>query len=237
MKKLLVAVSLMATCAVAQAQLTGNVGMTSDYRFRGISQSQNAVALQGGVDYTHKSGVYAGNWNSTVSNRVYADSTGLESDLYAGYKMEVVKGVRLDVGSYNYIYSQAANRFSSNSNTNELYVGVESGPFTVKYSRAISDYFGLDNSKGTQYLQADANLPVNKTLTLNGHIGRTLVHNYSNRDYTDVKLGGTVNVSGFDLGAHYYTNLKQGNQVKTLNTVDGQQLYKNTVVVSVSHAF
>jgi uncharacterized protein (TIGR02001 family) len=237
MKKLLVVLALMATASVAQAQVSGNAGLVSDYRFRGISQSQNALALQGGANYTHGSGVYVGNQNSTVSNRVYNDSTGLEMDVYGGYKMEVAKGLKLDVGSYNYVYSQAGNKFGSNANTNELYVGVESGAFAVKYSRAISDYFGLANSKGTQYLQADANVPVTKLITANAHIGRTLVHNYSNRDYTDVKLGGTVNVQGFLVGAHYYTNLKKGAQVEALNTVDGQQLFKNTVVVSVSHAF
>jgi uncharacterized protein (TIGR02001 family) len=237
MKQILAALLLATTGVVAQAQTTGNVGVTSDYRFRGISQTQNAMALQGGVDYVNKSGLYVGNWNSTVSNRVYTDSTGLEMDLYGGYKMDIAKGFKLDVGSYNYVYSQAGNKFNSNSNTNELYVGVENGPFAVKYSRAISDYFGLTNSKGTQYLPADANVPVTKLITANAHIGRTLVHNYSNRDYTDVKLGGTVNVEGFLVGAHYYTNLKKGSQVEALNTTDGQQLFKNTVVVSVSRSF
>lgn len=236
MKKALMTLTLLAATS-AQAQLTSNVGVTSDYRFRGMSQTQNGLALQGGVDYAHKSGIYAGNWNSTVSNRVYGDSTGLEMDFYAGYKTQLVPGLKLDLGSYNYVYSQAANKFGSNSNTNEVYVGLESGLISVRYNRSISDYFGLANSKGTQYLQANANVPLNKVLNLDAHVGRTLVHGHSNRDHTDVKLGGTLNVQGFLFGAHYHTNLQQGGQVKALNTVDGQQLYKNALVVSVSRLF
>ena len=56
MKKTLLAV-LLTMSGLAQADVTGNLGLTTDYRFRGISQTQNSVALQGGVDYSHASGV------------------------------------------------------------------------------------------------------------------------------------------------------------------------------------
>ena len=55
MKKIIFA--LLFVSGIAQAQVTGNVGVTSDYRFRGISQTQNSQALQGGIDYSHTSGV------------------------------------------------------------------------------------------------------------------------------------------------------------------------------------
>jgi uncharacterized protein (TIGR02001 family) len=74
-----------------QAQLTGNLGLTSDYRFRGVSQTQNAPAVQGGIDYAHSSGLYIGNWNSSVSSQVYTAGAGVENDLYAGYKKEVLQ--------------------------------------------------------------------------------------------------------------------------------------------------
>lgn len=237
MKKLFAALALVTISAAAQAQLTTNVGATSDYRFRGVSQTQNGVALQGGVDYAHKSGFYVGNWNSTVSSQVYTDSTGLEMDVYGGVKFEVVKGVKLDVGTYNYLYSQAGNRFGSSSNTNEVYVGVEYGPATIKYSRAISDYFGLANSSGTQYVHAAVNLPVTKTITANASVGRTLVANYTDRDYTDIRVGGTVNVDGFLVGAHWHTNTGEGRNFRRLNTVNGQELFKDALVVSVSRQF
>ena len=237
MKKLFAALALVAVSSAAQAQLTTNLGATTDYRFRGVSQTQNGVALQGGIDYAHKSGFYVGNWNSTVSSQVYTDSTGLEMDVYAGVKFEVVKGVKLDIGSYNYIYSQSSNQFNSASNTNEVYVGAEIGVLSAKYSRSISDYFGLANSSGTQYVQAAVNLPVTNTITANAQVGRTMVANYNDRDYTDVRVGATVNVSGFLVGAHWYTNLGEGRNFRALNTVAGQQLYKDAVVVSVSRQF
>jgi len=98
MKKIIFA--LLFVSGIAQAQVTGNVGVTSDYRFRGISQTQNSQALQGGIDYS-KSGFYVGNWNSSVSSLLYTDSIGLENDVYAGFKKEIYKGVTIDVGSYN----------------------------------------------------------------------------------------------------------------------------------------
>ena len=48
--------------------LTGNVGLFSSYRFRGIDQTYGKPALQGGFDYSHSSGVYLGNWNSNVNS-------------------------------------------------------------------------------------------------------------------------------------------------------------------------
>jgi len=72
MKKSLLILALL-SAGLVQAQVTTNLGATSDYRFRGISQTQNAPAIQGGIDYAHKSGVYIGNWNSSVSSQLYTN--------------------------------------------------------------------------------------------------------------------------------------------------------------------
>ena len=237
MKKLFLALLMAVGFASAHAEVTGNLGLTSDYRFRGISQSQNAPAVQGGIDYTHASGFYVGNWNSNVSSLMYTDSTGLESDLYAGFKKEVVKGVTVDVGTYNYFYSQAANKFSSNANTHEVYLGVAAGPMSVKYSRSLGDYFGATNSKGSQYLQADLAYPITKKLTADEHYGRNIVANHANSGYDDVKVGATYDLVGYKVGAHYFTNRGLSTAAMTANTISGQQLYKDAVVVSVSKLF
>lgn len=237
MKKLVLAVLMLVGFGVAQAQVTGNIGATSDYRFRGISQTQKSMALQGGIDYANKSGFYAGNWNSNVSDKMYTDSTGLESDVYAGFKKEVVKGVTVDVGSYNYFYSQAANKFSSDSNTHEAYISAATGPVTLKYSRSLSNYFGTNNSKGSQYIQAEFNMPIAAKLTANAHYGRTMVANHSSSGYDDVKVGATYNLAGYDIGAHYYTNRGLNAATKTANTISGQKLYADAVVFSVAKSF
>lgn len=236
MKKLLIA-ALLLVSATAQAQVTGNVSVTSDYRFRGISQTQKASALQGGLDYSHKSGAYVGNWNSNVSSASYTDSAGLEHDLYGGFKKEIAKGLVLDVGTYNYIFNRTNSKFDSNANTHELYLGLASGPFSIKASQSISDYFGLANSSGTRYLEANMNYPVVKDVTLDAHVGRTMYANHSNLNYTDYRLGGTVQVAGVGVGVHYVGNAQYGSGAKAANTLNGMQLYKEAVLVTVSKSF
>jgi uncharacterized protein (TIGR02001 family) len=238
MKKTLLMLLMLVSTSVLADGLSGNAGMVSDYRFRGMSQTQNSRAIQGGVEYGMK-GFYVGNWNSSVSTELYTNGSGLESDIYGGYKLEVVKGVTVDVGSYNYFYQRAATATNKKYDTNELYAGLTAGPIGVKYTRSISDYFGVANSVGSQYFQADANVPVPgiANVTLNGHVGRTKVNSHDALNYTDYKLGATYSLKGWDLGAHYYTNKAMGSGVVAANTVDGQHLYKNAVVLSVAKAF
>ena len=116
MKKIFLALLLAVGFTTAHAQLTANVGLTSDYRFRGVSQSNNGAAVQGGVDYAHSSGLYLGNWNSSVSTALYPNSSGAQSDLYAGWKKDVYKGLTVDVGSYNYFYLGKDNSTDSRFN-------------------------------------------------------------------------------------------------------------------------
>jgi uncharacterized protein (TIGR02001 family) len=238
MKKVLFMVLLMISGSVFADGLTGNAGLVSDYRFRGISQTQNARAIQGGVEYGLK-GAYIGNWNSSVSSDLYTKGAGMESDLYGGYKLEVVKGVTVDVGSYNYYYQRAATATNKKFDTNELYAGLTAGPIGVKYNRSISDYFGIANSVGSQYYQADANVPVPfvSGLTANAHVGRTKVAGNDSLNYTDYKVGATYGYKGWDVGAHYFTNKAFGSNVIAANTVDNQKLYKNAVVLSVAKSF
>jgi uncharacterized protein (TIGR02001 family) len=71
--------------AQAASPITGNMSLVSDYRFRGLTQTFEEPALQGGFDYAHPSGIYIGNWNSSISDNFYAGSP-LEMDFYGGYK-------------------------------------------------------------------------------------------------------------------------------------------------------
>ena len=242
MKKLFLAL-LMAVgfaSAHAQAQVTGNLGLTSDYRFRGISQSQNAPAVQGGVDYAHSSGLYVGNWNSSVSSDVYTNGSGVESDLYAGFKKDIYNGLTIDVGSYNYFYPRATNGTSTNFDTNELFVGLGYGPVSVKYSQSLSNYFGTANSKNSQYFQADVAQPlpyISKNLSLLAHAGRTEVNNNSSLNYTDYNVGLGYDLQGWQMAVKYYTNTGTTSTFQTANTVNSQQLYKDATVFSVSKSF
>jgi uncharacterized protein (TIGR02001 family) len=245
MKKLLIALALSAGfVASAQAQLTGNLGLTSDYRFRGVSQTQNAPAVQGGIDYAHKSGLYIGNWNSSVSSEVYTNGSGVESDLYAGFKKEIFKGISIDIGSYNYFYPRATTsaRTGSNFDTYEAYVGLSHGDhISAKYSQTLGNgYFGTANARGTNYTQVDGKLPVPviKKLAVVAHYGRTNVANSGANDYNDINAGVVYSLPrDFDVSVKYYTNSGMSQAFQTANTVNGQKLYKNAVVVGLTKTF
>src|SRR5687768_17557552 len=82
--------------------VAGNATLATDYRFRGLTQTFEEPAFQGGVDYTHSSGFYAGNWNSNISDTFYAGAP-LEMDFYAGYKPSF-GAITGDVGVLYYYY-------------------------------------------------------------------------------------------------------------------------------------
>jgi uncharacterized protein (TIGR02001 family) len=243
MKKLLLALLMAAGVTVAQAEVTGNLGLTSDYRFRGISQSQNAPAVQGGIDYNHSSGFYIGNWNSSVRSQVYTQGSGVESDLYAGWKKDIYKGLTLDVGSYNYFYPRAKTTGTgSNFDTYEAFVGLGYGPVSAKYSRTIGNgYFGTANAQGTQYYQADVAYPLTalglSKASFLAHAGHTNVANNNSSDYSDYNVGLGYDLQGWNIAAKYYTNTSMTSSFQTANTVSGQKLYKNAGVLSVSKSF
>ena len=234
MKKLLTALLIVA--GVAQAEITTNLGATSDYRYRGISQTQNAPAIQGGIDYTNKNGFYAGNWNSSVSSLVYTNGAGIETDLYAGYKKEI-KGITLDVGSYNYFYPRASVN-KTNYDTREVYLGAAKGPVSIKVSQSLGDYFAASNSRGSRYYQTDVAYPIAGTkASILAHAGRTDVANQTVQDSNDYNAGVGYNLAGFDLAARYYTNSNKTAAFQTANTVGNQKLYRNALVLSVSKTF
>jgi hypothetical protein len=244
MKKLLLALFAIAGITSAHAQVSGNLGLTSDYRFRGISQSQNGPAVQGGIDYAHSSGLYIGNWNSSVSSQLYTNGAGVENDVYAGYKKDIYKGLTIDVGSYNYFYPNTTNGKNPNFNTQELFAGLGYGPASVKYSRSISNYFGTQNSTGSQYYQADVKQSFEpltaklKDLSFVAHYGRTSVANNSNLSYNDINVGATYALPmAFDISVRYYTNTSTTSNFQKANTVNGQQLYKDAWVASVTKTF
>lgn len=243
MKKVLFALFAIAGFTSAHAQLTGNLGLTSDYRFRGISQSQNAPAIQGGVDYAHESGLYIGNWNSSVSSQVYTNGSGVESDIYGGFKKDVYKGITVDLGTYNYFYPRANVAGTGRDfSTNELYAGVgydakEFGAYTVKYNHALSDYFGVANSSGTQYFQADASVPVVDKLSFVAHAGRTDVTNSPQLNYNDFNAGLAYDLKGWVVSAKYYWNTSMASGFAAANTVNGQGLTNSTAVVAVTKTF
>lgn len=244
MKKVLVALFAFVGFSAAHAQFTSNLGLASDYRFRGVSQTQNGPAIQGGLDYAHSSGLYVGNWNSSVSSQLYTKGAGIESDLYAGWKKDVYKGITVDLGSYNYFYPGASNGTNPTFNTNELYAGVGYGPVSVKYSQTLGSYFGTPNSNGSNYSQADVNqslAPLSdklKDLSVVAHYGHTIVTKNSGLNYNDINFGAVYTLpQAWNLGVRYYINTATTSTFTSANTINGQQLYKSAVVATLTKTF
>ncbi|AEG31958.1 TorF family putative porin [Thiomicrospira cyclica] len=143
-----VASSSMAVMApnVAQAELTGNIGMMSEYYFRGISQSEGVVSPEFGVDYEHESGLYLGLWSAKV-----ADSD-VEYDIYGGYETEI-SGFTLGAGFTLYRYLEG----NFDTPYDELNFWAGYGPLTVMYDRGINRDAD-DNGKDIDYSVISAEL-------------------------------------------------------------------------------
>lgn len=248
MKRIVLAASILAAFAsTASAQqvaapdhtFTGNLTVATDYRFRGISQTFGRPTVQGGFDYAHSSGFYVGNWNSNVSGNQYPDGAGLEMDLYAGYKFEVMPGLTADVGLLKYYYPGAAIA-GVKPDALELYVGATYNWFSAKYSHAVSDdYFGFTNADGSYYLDLNANVEIAEKTTLGFHVGRQKYKNFGAFDYTDYKIGiardfgfATIGLalvaSNADSASYTYSNAS-GTKTKDVS--------KNTAVLSISKTF
>ena len=199
MKKILVPTLLASAVAglapVVQAQestLSYNVGVVSDYRYRGLSQSRLEPAVQGGIDYADKSGFYVGAWASTIKwiKDSGASKGNLELDLYAGYK-GTAGALGYDVGflRYEYVNNNLGNQSGFvNPNTNEVYGAVTYGVFTAKYSHAISNLFGNPDTKNSYYLDLNATFDLGNGMTLVPHVGYQKFKNLDALTYTDYSL-------------------------------------------------
>jgi len=196
MKKLILAAAVAGVFAggVAHAQeatpehsFTGNVAVTSDYYFRGVSQTNGKPALQGGFDYEHSSGFYVGNWNSNVSATDFFPGASLEMDLYGGYKFEVAPDFNLDVGVLRYYYPGVTT--TPSANTTEAYIAASYKWFSAKYSRTLTNLFAYEDSKGSEYLDLGASFEIAEKTNLNLHVGHQKVKNTSDDNYTDYLVG------------------------------------------------
>jgi len=165
-----------ATAADSPHSLSGNVGIYSQYIFRGLMQTNNDPAVQGGFDYSHSSGLYAGTWLSNVSwlkDAAAYNSNSLEWDYYGGFKGNFGKSdFGYDVGLLQYYYPGSVVAGGVKADTLEIYGAVSWKWLTAKYSHAISNKtFGVANSDGTYYFDLSASYPVTDKFSLMAHYG------------------------------------------------------------------
>lgn len=194
--------------AADKPPVTGSLGLLSDYRFRGISQTWQGAAVQGGVELALPRGWYLGTSLSNVSTHSYGRGQGLEHDIYGGWRGDVAPGWQLDAGLLHYRYPgarlMADNGTARRFDTTELYLGAAHGGFSAKWSVALTPYFGLGestaasafasalrpsgSSRGSQYLDLNYQHPLADIATLGLHGGYTWVRNYGEVSYADWRL-------------------------------------------------
>ena len=243
-----------------------NVGLYSQYIFRGLTQTNNKPALQGGFDLNHKSGLYIGGRASNVSwlrdnagtalNPVYTSGGSLEIDLYGGFKTEI-SGVGIDLGALQYYYPGALNKsVMDEANTTELYGALSYGWLQAKISGVVSKdawAFGKkynagtggDDERGTYYAELNANIPLAETgITALVHVGRQEFNQAKidaaspTASYTDWKLGLTKAFdNGINVGAYYTdTNISKANAADNW-TYAGKNIGDSTGTVFVQKTF
>ncbi len=163
----------------AHADVSGSLTLTSDYLFRGISQTDGEPALQGGIEWTHDSGVYAGTWGSSISWLSDADpdvSSQLELDGYIGIRGDVGdSGVGWDVGAVRYWYPGRYPAGFAKADTTELYAGVRWHILSARYSYAVTDLFGMPDSDGSRNLDLGVGWEFAPGWTLDGAVGKQWV--------------------------------------------------------------
>lgn len=205
--------------------VTGNMALSSDYRTRGISQTDKKPALSGGFDVSHSSGFYFGNWNSNIDSRYY-NGANIEMDFYGGFKYPVGP-VTFDLGAFYYYYPGSGRNSGVSDgrgiDEKEIYIAASYGPVTAKVYFPIGDFFsaqknlGGKNASDSIYVDLSGSHDLGSGFGLIGHLGyqnisgggkflfpKMNTSKYYSGDYMDWKLGVTYSfANGFVAAVSY----------------------------------
>jgi uncharacterized protein (TIGR02001 family) len=193
-----------ATPAFAQESapytISGNMALVSDYAWRNVTQSNQDMTIQGGLDLTTEAGFYAGLWGSGVDFSDEPEDTNLEVDLYGGYRFEA-GGIGLDLGFIYYAYPDAG---TADLNFYEVY-GKASKSWDSGFSLGGSLNWDPDNE--TVYADATAGFAITDAFSVSAGYGAYLE---GFGEYNGWNAGGTYSVAGVALGVRYYDNDFEG---------------------------
>lgn len=200
--------------ALAESPLTANVGVTSNYIWRGITQTSDRSAVSGGIDYAHTSGAYVGTWVSNLDGSQY------EQDLYVGYGFDAGP-VGLDIGYIKYMYPVG----TAQLDFDELYVNASLDMFSAGVALTTSTEAGGQDSH--TYIYVGAEFEVKKDLTLGLTYGDYDFDGGSSDDYSH------INVS---LSKGDFTFAVESNDVKSGSSLYSAGIDDNRFTVSWSHS-
>ena len=242
--------------------ISGSATLTSDYRFRGVSQSDEGMAVQGGFTIAHDSGFYAGAWGSNLAGWGTFGGANMELDLIAGFKFPVGEGT-LDTGLTWYMYPSGADE----TDFAELYaklsgtvggLGLTAGVAYAPKQEALGNAFPVGapadpgDKEDNLYLSGDATYGISGApITLKAHIGYSDGNPGLGPNGTSVAPTGTyfdwllgvdiVPISGLTLSAAYVdTDISEAeaNLIRpNFATLAGNSISDATVVFSVTASF
>ena len=205
---LVLSLGLAATTVQAETALTGSLTLTSDYLFRGISQTDEGMALQGGLTLTDDSGFYLATWGSNIT----FGQGSMELDILAGWTGKLSEEWTTDVGIMQYRYPNGDND-TDQFNFVELYSKFIYKDLTLGLAYS-GDYFGTDVDK-YYYYSADYNYPVIDNLSFQFHLSYNQFEDntqyatflaagpVSGDGYLDWSVGATTSVMGTSLSLKY----------------------------------
>ena len=213
--------------------VSGNVGLYSDYIFRGYTQTKNDPALQGGFDIEHESGAYAGVWASNVNWTTeggYMDDNSLELDFYGGFAGGLGEtGIGYDVGILKFYYpgENTGTAASADTDATEVYASLSKdiGPVSASlgvYVVVSDDAWGFADADGSKYYTADVDVPIGETpMTASFHVGRQTFEGNGNEpfDYTDWKVNLEYGINDTFAVGGFYTDTNQKVASWTVNNV------------------
>jgi uncharacterized protein (TIGR02001 family) len=178
---------------------TGNVAIVSDYVFRGITQTNQDPAVQGGLDWDSGAGAYVGTWASSLE---FGNDAGMELDLYGGYR-GTIENFSYDVGFLYYMYPSTT---AAGLDFWEVYgkAGYNFGPASATFGiNYTPDNTGATNRDAGVYYSGVISAPIGDMFSISGGLGYSALEGVQN--YTDWNAGATFNIPGwFSLDARYY---------------------------------
>ena len=235
-----VAVLLVSVCGSAKAGIFDTTEwqatVSTDNRFRGISQTAGLPNIQLQGEWVDTTGLWLGSRVANVSGKEYPGGPGVETDVYGGWTHRFENGLRIFVGDYEYTYPGAWTAAHQSFITNEIFLQLRAGAFTAKFYNSLTDYFGLPHSAGTHYASLDYYQPVGDKITLVPHIGYTDFAAHPGLNYTDLKLTISYDLAPWTASIILYDNLG-GREFRSYNTVGDTAVWSQAIVFSVSRNF
>lgn len=226
MKKVLGALLLLSTGYASAAEVSGNVTLASDYRFRGISQLEGDIspAIQGGFDVAFENGIYAGTWASNVN----FSGSAIELDLYGGWSGDITETINLDVGYLYYAYPKDG---SDDLDYYEFY--TKATIWDITFGLAYSPDYFAETGKFF-YVSGDYSWAFAENFNLDLHVG---YNSFDDQDflsdgedeYWDYSIGVSTSYFDLDWAANFI-----GTSLDDEDYFNADDLIDETIVLSVS---